>query len=189
MYKTKLFLDYDGVIVDSISAICKVYNTLYQHHPNFIPANPNKVETWSMKEIIPLCNNVEELFECSLFFKYVEFMPDAKEVLEELSKKYNIHIVSIGTMMNISQKAAWIHENLPFIKNTILISKDGGKMGKDMINMDMGIIIDDHQDNLKNPTISLPIVFGKKFVWNKDFRGIRCDSWKKVRRFLLEHIE
>jgi 5'(3')-deoxyribonucleotidase len=185
MKKVKMFIDMDGVILDSIPAICKSYNTLYQYHPDFKPANPNEVKTWSMKEVIPLCNSVEELFDSYLFFRYVEFMPNAKEVLLELNEKYDIYLLTIGTLLNISQKAIWIKDNLPFIKNTILISKEGGKMGKDNILMDNGIIIDDHQDNLTNPTCGLPIVFGKKYVWNEGFKGDRCETWEEVREMLL----
>lgn len=186
MSKTKLFVDCDGVIIDSISSICNTYNTLYKYNSNFKPAIPENTKTWSMKEVIPLCDSVEELFDSHLFFEYVQFMHNAKEVLLELSERYNIHIISIGTLLNVSQKAIWIKENLPFIKNVILISKDGGKMGKDKIVMDGGIVLDDHQENLTNPTCSLPIAFGKVFEWNSSFQGVRCSNWEAVRELLLD---
>jgi 5'(3')-deoxyribonucleotidase len=186
MGRTKLYIDYDGTIVDSVSAICRTYNALYQHHPDFKPAKPEEVKTWSMKEIIPLCQNVEELFDCHLFFKYVEFMPNAKEVLLELNEKYDIHILTIGNLLNIAQKAIWIKDNLPFIKNVKFHYNHGCEPNKDEIRMDGGIIIDDNQKNLTNPTASLPIVFGKKFEWNSDFMGIRCETWDDVKKLLLD---
>lgn len=189
MSKPKLFVDVDGVIIDSVSAICKTYNYLYQHYADFVAADPTKVKTWNMKEIIPLCTNVENLFSSNLFFEYAELMPNAKEVLLSLSDKYDIHIISIGTPLNIAQKALYLREKLPFIKNMIFISNDGCVMNKDKIVMDNGIMIDDNQDNLTNPTCSLPIVFGKKYEWNEKFQGIRCLDWLAVRDLLIGHIE
>lgn len=186
MAKVKLFVDMDGVVLQSVETVCRIYNMLYKHHPKFIPANPNLVKTWSMKEAIPLCDNIEDLFENELFFMFVEMMPNAKEVLLELNDKYDIHIISIGTLTNVAQKALYIKNELPFIKNVILLSNQGCKMGKDKIVMDEGIMIDDHQANLTNPTCSLPICFGKKFQWNSDFMGIRCETWDDVRKLLLD---
>jgi len=185
MGKKDLYCDADGVILDSVPAICKTYNYLYQYHKNFKPAKPEELKTWNMKEIIPLCDNCEELFEHELFFKYVQMMPNAKEVLFELSKIYNLHIVTIGSLKNIANKAMYFKEHLSFIKNIIFIYNGNCTMNKDGIVMNNGILIDDHQDNLKNPTCDMPIAFGKTYEWNKDFKGVRCENWEEVRELLI----
>ena len=119
--KLNLFLDMDGVIIDSLPAACTVYNILYQHHPNFKPAVWYKCTRWDMKDIAPLYNNINELFSHKLFFELVQFMnPNTKDIIEQLCQQYNVHVVTIGCPTNLAYKALWLQNNLPCIKNYIL---------------------------------------------------------------------
>lgn len=99
--KQNLFIDFDSTLVDSIKTFCYVYNHLYQYHSNFKPADYTKIQRWDFKDVCPLVQDVNEIFESQYFFKRLEFFPYAKEVVHELSKKYNVIICSIGTPLTI----------------------------------------------------------------------------------------
>lgn len=112
-------------------------------------------------------------------------MPNAKEVIEELVNKYEIYIVTIGTINNLVFKARWIERNLPFIKNLILIRNDGVQMNKSIINMQDGIFIDDVETNLKSTNASVKYCFGKIYEWNKEWNGNRLLNWNEIKNTLL----
>lgn len=185
----KLFLDFDCTIVDSVKTYCNIYNELYKHREGFKEADFNKVNRYDLKDQCPMAAHQEEIFSSERFFRELEFMPDAKEIIERLSKEYELIICSIGTLENISYKAKWIKDNLNFIKNVVLISnnveKGGIKTDKSVINMKDAIFIDDHGDNLVNSSAELKICFGKEYEWNKNWQGKRCFNWRSVEEILL----
>jgi 5'(3')-deoxyribonucleotidase len=115
-------------------------------------------------------------------------MPNAKEVLKELNNKYNIIICSIGTNMNLSRKAKWINQYLPFIKNCILINNGNSLMDKSIVNMKDGILIDDVGSNLISSNAKYKICFGKIFPWNAELPQdyIRIADWKDIENYLLK---
>ena len=86
--KQKLFLDMDSVIIDSVTAYCDVYNELYINEKGFAPANPDKNKYWDFHEICPLEKNPLHIFSHPLFFKFVQFMPNAEETILKLKNKY-----------------------------------------------------------------------------------------------------
>lgn len=184
----KLFVDVDGTLTNSIEAFCYTYNHIYQYHNNFKPANWIKVNKWDFSDQCPLLKNaedVENIFSSKIFFKRLQFMPNAKEVLYELNKKYEIIIVSIGTPLNVARKSIWLYQHLGFVKDVILITNKGTKMDKSCIDMKDGILIDDHIHNLISSNAKTKICFGKEYEWNKDFQGIRAKNWLEVKEMLL----
>lgn len=182
MNKRKLFLDVDGVIIDSIKAYCDTYNKLYQSHPDFKPALWYECEKWDLKDVAPLVKNSEDLFSNPLFFKYANFINgNTKEIIEKLNDKYHIIICSIGTQENISYKSLWLKENLPFIKDYIFLVNDGCKMDKSIINMGKNsIFIDDVVSNLDSSNAQYKIIFGDEYEWNKTNKYHRCFNWIDV---------
>ncbi|MFU0824634.1 5' nucleotidase, NT5C type [Clostridium sp.] len=185
----KLFLDFDCTIVDSVKTYCNVYNKLYKNREKFKEADHKKVNRYDLKDQCPMVAHQEEIFSSKEFFEHLEFMEDAREVIEKLSTKYELIICSIGTLDNISYKSKWIKDNLPFIKSVVLISnnveKSGIKTDKSVINMKDAVFIDDHEDNLISSDAELKICFGKKYDWNKHWEGQRCFNWKGVEKLLL----
>lgn len=185
----KLFLDFDSTIVDSIKAYCSVYNSTYNQQAGFKEADYNKVNRYDLKDECHLVEHQEKIFSNKALFEHLEFMPDAKEVIMELEKKYKLIICSLGTLDNISWKAQWIKHNIPSIKDIVLISSavspSGIKTDKSVVNMKGSIFIDDHAENLVSSNAELKICFGKKYEWNKDWSGERCFTWKEVRKLLL----
>lgn len=186
---SKIFLDFDCTIVDSVKTYCNVYNSFYKKQEGFKKADHSKVNRYDLKDQCHLVDHQETIFSNEEFFKCLEFMPYAKEVIERLGSKYELVICSIGTLDNISFKAKWIKNNLPFIKNVILISSavgaNGIKTDKSSVNMKDSIFIDDHAENLLGSNAEFKICFGKEYEWNKSWTGQRCFSWKEVEKLLL----
>ncbi|OOM70714.1 5' nucleotidase, deoxy (pyrimidine), cytosolic type C protein [Clostridium puniceum] len=185
----KIFIDFDCTISDSVKTYCNVYNLLYKEQDGFIKANHSKVNRYDLKDQCNLVEHQEDIFSSGEFFKHLEFMPYAKEVIERLGSKYELAICSIGTLDNISLKAKWIRANLSFINNVILISNivksQGIKTDKSIVNMEDSIFIDDHSENLLSSNAKLKICFGKEYEWNKNWTGQRCLDWREVEKLLL----
>src|SRR5690348_6413265 len=101
----KIFLDFDCTIADSVKTYCNVYNLLYKEQDEFIKADHSKVNRYDLKDQCDLVEHQEVIFSSEEFFKCLEFMPYAKDVIERLGSKYELAICSIGTLDNISFKA------------------------------------------------------------------------------------
>jgi 5'(3')-deoxyribonucleotidase len=185
MNNRNLFIDIDGTITDSISAFCHVYNFKYNKHPDFKPADPNKVCKYDFSDECPLLNeSVKDIFGNPLFFDVVDFMSEALQVLKSLNERYNLYLCSIGDYRNIALKSDWIHNKLPFIRNAILIAKDGSS-DKSMVNMENGTFIDDHANNLLSSNAFNKICYGKTYEWNKDWHGLTMRDWNSIGKYLL----
>lgn len=185
----KIFIDFDCTIADSVKTYCNIYNSLYREHDGFVQADYNKVNRYDLKDQCNLVDHQEVIFSSEEFFRNLELMPYAKEVIERLASKYELAICSIGTLENISFKAKWIKENLSIVDNVILLANvveaKGIKTDKRVVNMKNSIFIDDHSENLLSSDAKLKICFGKELDWNKDWTGQRCFDWREVEKLLL----
>jgi len=183
----QIFIDFDNTIVNSTKAYCDLYNFVYKDHPNFKPAKWYEVEEYGFSDQCPLAkNNITNMFADPYFFEKLEFMcGNTKEVLLKLSEKYELHITSIGSYMNIHYKSKWIYENLPFIKNFEFISTEVNKPDKSIINMSNGIHIDDVDSNLLSTNADFKIIYGDIYKWNKDSKYNRCYNWTDIENLLL----
>jgi len=183
MSKRKFFVDFDGTICNSTKSFANTYNILYQNHPEFKLADYTKLQQYNFRDICPLVNNPLDIFDHDLFFQYLEFINNnTYEVLEKLSKKYQLIVVTIGTPLNLSKKSIWLSEKLPFIKDYVLLFNDGCKMNKSIISMEGkgNIFVDDVSSNLFSSNCERKILFGKRFIWNEDWQGETCDNWSEI---------
>jgi len=188
MSKPKFFIDMDSTITNSVLAYTKVYNKIYQYYPDFKIADPNKLKQYNLKDICPLVCNPLDIFDHDLFFEYLEFINDnTYEVLEKLSKKYQLIVVTIGTPTNLSKKSLWLEEKLPFIKDYILLFNDGCKMNKEIVNMsgNGSIFLDDVESNLRSSNCERRILFGKRFEWNIGWLGYWALNWSEIEDMFL----
>lgn len=191
MDKTKLFLDCDNVITSSTEIFCSTYNILYQTYPNFIPADWNKVQKWNFEDQCPLLKSTDEvlgIFEEELFFNLLKFINDnTYDAIKRLNEKYQIIVVSIGTPINLSLKAKWLHEKLSFIKDYVLVYNEGCKVSKEIVKMDYpnSIFIDDCTSNLDSSNAQNKIIFGKEYPWSQTNDYKRCWDWCEVEKELL----
>ena len=187
MSKRKLFIDFDSTIVDSISAFCDSYNKLYRDHPRFIPATPCKVEKWNFKDQCPLVEDTAKIFASELFFRNVDFINgNTKEIIEQLCEKYDVILITIGSLQNIALKSMWLYDYLPCIKEHIFLVNNGCKMDKGIVDMEGDtIFIDDVDSNLKSTNAKHKIIFGDIYDWNVDSQYPRAFNWTDLSRLLL----
>lgn len=198
MNKPKLFLDFDGTVVDSISAYYQVYYDKYKDHKDFKSINPNNCIKWDLSDIAPLAkDNIQDIFSNCLFFYYLKPFPNVIEILQKLKEKYQIIIVSIGTYDNISNKCIYINENFSFIDDFIGIVNKDIKMDKSCINMNESndnpnIFIDDNADNLLSvqyPNLIRYCYGDKRTEWNSkwlDIKGRQLRNWLEVEKELIK---
>lgn len=182
--KGNIFVDFDGCIVQTIKAICDCYHEDFQYYKNFKPVDWRSINTWDFEEL--KCATPEYIntyFNQQRFFDKLEFMPNAKEILEELSEDYNITIVSSGYSPNLRAKQIWIEKNLPFC-GFIGVNMKEYKDKSHVAEMRTGIFIDDSSSNLKTSNALVNICFGEKYSWNEDWEGIRLDNWRAVHAYL-----
>lgn len=196
--KPRLWVDCDGVLIDSIRAAVGVYDQLYFSHPEYKPVDYTTVKTWNMSELPLLKEGVDVLFDHPNFFRiWGDPMRNAYEVLEKLSMKYDITAISIGTPRNIAHKILWIEQEFPMIQSHIMLN-NGGVMDKSIIRMNPeDVIIDDRLDVVSTCSAGTCIVFGQKFEWNEDYDNYvannvepiartfhRALNWKEVEKIL-----
>lgn len=101
------------------------------------------------------------------FFDNLELFPLAYEVTKELSKKYELYLVSIGTMSNLQYKSEYIRHKLPFIDNVVLIYNKECNTNKAIVNCpEDSIFMDDVLSNLLSVNSRYKYIYGDEKPWN-----------------------
>ena len=162
-----------------------MYNEDFKRYKKFHYVHWTDINTWDFLE----CNcakpeYINMYFNQERFFNRLEYMDNAKEVLDRLKDKYEIVIVSMGYSPNLSLKADWIEENLPYAKFMGINFKH--KTDKKDIDMSDGILIDDKSSNLNTNAKEL-ICFGDRYEWNEDWKGKRCYNWIELEKYINEN--
>lgn len=185
--KQNFFIDFDGTIINTIDAFCSVYNELYINHPKFKPAEPDLVNQYDMRDQCPLVENVLDIFQHPLFFKFATFINDnTYEILDKLNRKYKLIVCSIGTPKNVAFKAHYLKDKLPFIKDYVLISNPTCHMDKSIVQMEGSIFLDDIPSNLISSNAKEKLLFGKIYPWNLGWDSKKhCLDWSEVEERLL----
>ena len=184
--KQKLFIDFDSTITNTHKSFCEYYNKFYNHLDGYKYADHNKCNQWGYGDECPLAvNDLDFIFGQWFLFAKLDLFPNAYEILEKLSERYEIIIVSIGTYRNIALKSEWVEECLPFIHESIFLCKGNGViMDKSTVNMESGIFIDDVQSNLDSTNADRKILFGRRFVWNEEWNGEHYMCWNEIEKAL-----
>lgn len=179
-----VYLDFDGVICDTIKAIVDLYNEDFQYYKKFIKINDYDINTWDFKECTCASSDyINTYFNQPRFFRTLRFMPWAYEVIEELRKEYNIKIVSHGYSPNLVQKEKWVNNCLPGIEFVGVNWKTHSD--KSHIDMSDGIFLDDSAKNLITSNAKETICFGDIYSWNDWWKGKRLNNWIDVHEYLL----
>lgn len=178
--KQKLFIDFDGTLVNCRKAICSVYNDLYKDFDGFIEADWTKNRVWDFGDVCTLAtpNAIDFMFGSKEFWNCLELFPNVKYVLNELSLQYDPYLVSLGNPSNISNKAIYINEKLP-IEHVILLS-DSYIDIKSIVNMEGGILIDDALHNLDCSNADKKYVYGETLNYNRTNKYGRLLDWMEV---------
>jgi 5'(3')-deoxyribonucleotidase len=199
--KKKIILDFDSTMCHSISAFCSVYSVLYKHMEGFKEPNPDNVKVYSLMDECPLVDAPVNIFNTKLFFEFLKPFPNAEEVVEKLSKQFDIYVVSICQPQNAYYKEEYIREHFPTVKQFIpIINTDGNcDMGckGEIINANNSICVDDSVLNLESFTKNTllngistcyNIIYGKEYHWNKDNPNnyFRANNWNELYNHIIE---
>lgn len=179
-----VYLDFDGVIVDTVKAIVSLYNEDFCFYKKFKPVNWWEVNTWDFKE----CNCASSKYMNTYFnqprlFERLEWMENAKEIIDKLTEVYRVKVVSHGYRPNLQLKEVWIKQNLPGIEFIGVNMKK--HVDKACVDMKDGVFIDDNEKNLFTSNAFMKICFGDKYAWNSGWYGKRLYNWKDIERYLL----
>lgn len=179
MLMEKLFVDYDGVIVNTIEAIVEMYDREFWQHPDYHKVDWSEIESWHFDELnVASPEHIDKYFEKEEFFEIVEYMPYADYILSQLKNYFQIYIISMGNGSNLTLKKQWCQQHLPFAEFIGIDFKD--YPDKRHINMRDSVFIDDVIANLNTSNAQKRICFGDKYAWNKDWSGDRCANWFEV---------
>lgn len=179
----KIYVDFDGTIVNSIKAITDLYNEDFQYYEDYKYINWVDIETWGFDE----CNcatpeYINTYFNQQRFFDIAEYMDNAKEVLERLKDEYEIIVASFGNLPNLVAKEKWIKTHMPYAE---FVGVDMKMFpDKSHINMNNGVFIDDCTKNLITSNAQYKICFGDYYQWNNTWNGDRCFNWCDVEKYI-----
>lgn len=192
MDKRKLYVDYDGCIVNSIKAICEMYDDDYWLSKGYKRVDWSEIESWNFDELALADKEViDGYFNEERFFNRVEFMPWADFILRRLSSYYQIIVVSMGNTENLRLKELWCKTKLPYVDFIGVCFDDYSD--KSHIDMKDAVFIDDVTQNLNTSNAIKKVCFGDKYKWNEDWDGIRCanwfDVWKKIGEPVRREVE
>jgi len=181
--KIRVYIDADGVILNSDIAMADYYNEYFHDKEGFIPADGTKIKKWNAKDECPLMTgkDIGKLFNSDFFWHNVTIKEGCIESIEKLCNddRFEVIILSVGQNINKSKKAKFIEKHLPFVKEVMLIS--GNIFDKNEIT-DKSIVIDDYEDNLMNPN-AYKILFydrGKRDFNQKCDEDYRATNWDEA---------
>lgn len=181
----KLFVDFDGTIVNTIASITALYNEDFKYYKNFKPVKWWEVNSWDFIECECASKEcINTYFNTQRFFNSLTYMDWANEVLHELKNIYEITIVSSGYSPNLKAKEIWIQDHLPFCNFIGVNLKE--HYDKSSVDMSDGIFIDDSMHNLVTSNALVNICYGDKYSWNESWTGFWCANWQDIKKFLLK---
>lgn len=175
MNKQILYIDCDGVLTNTLLAMSTTFN---QRHNPRIPITPNHIHTWNASEALVgyTPDDIEALFGADDFWANITLYDGIYNVVKRLhdSGKFDIRFLTIGTSENLSIKTLFLKEKFPFIDKHFLLAKNKGAFpGKESIQMQDAIFVDDSQHNLftSNAKYKICPMFDGIKEWNNMWNG------------------
>lgn len=183
----RIMIDMDDVIcdVDFLSIINQFLKSNYKKED---------LKSYYMQDLIPKerYSEWQEFFLTVNIYDTATFIPNAYEVMEKLSKKYELYIATAYifkdnehySAYSLKNKFEWLYENIPFISPDNYIFTTN----KEIINCD--IKIDDRLLNLSGDA-RIKMLFTahhNKAVTEKELRengAIRVNGWREIEELLL----
>ena len=181
----RIYIDFDGTLVDSPEAMAQWYNYRYN-----TSVKGKDIYKWDASDQCPklTAEEIVGMFESQSFFSFLEPEPNAVEITKRINHFPDYHLIccSIGTPENLRLKREYLDKYFPWIKEKILIERQDVFMGKNGYVND-GILIDDNQENLDGSSLCdiLYKPHGEK-EYNVDFKGITVESWSEVPDLLYQ---
>lgn len=184
----KIGIDLDEVVVEFARGYLKLYNLKYKR--NILFENIFSYNLWE-----PLGISREEVFQLadeyynSEDFESIEFIKDAKEALQKLSKNNKLFIVTSRPVKIKEKTEIFFKKNFPFINFDIIHSGDlfdGQGKPKAEICMEKGldVFIEDRKEYaLECAKKKIKVLLFDK-PWNKNCKTpeniIRVYNWKEI---------
>jgi 5'-nucleotidase len=175
-YMKRIAIDMDDVLADTTVKIIQTINSLVDKNYSYeeLMSDQSTRESF-LKDY--LANN-SFLWQPG-FFLDVPIKTNAVEIVEKLSEKYEIFIVSAATEFpeSLKEKLIWMKQHFPFISWTHIVFCGH----KYMIQADY--LIDDHEKNLKTFS-GTPLLFTAPHNLHiHEYQ--RVDTWDAVANLLL----
>lgn len=182
----KIMVDMDDVICDGgfLSLVNQFLGSNYQK---------DDVKSYYIQDLIPKEKYLEwtNFFNSKNVYQYCEMLPNTYEVLEKLSKQYEVYVVTSYIFRdneeysanNLKNKFEYLYKHLPFISpNNYIFTTN-----KEIINCD--IKIDDKLSNLDGiaETKMLFTAYHNKTITKEELNKkgvIRVNSWKEIEKIL-----
>ena len=176
MSMERVIIDMDEVIADTMGEMINWYRDKYGKEVDYTKMTAGSWAKGFPAEHLPL---IRERLMSPGFFRNLPVMPDSVEVLREMSKVYEIFIVSAAIEFphSLKDKLDWLLEYFPFFTwRQLVLCGD-----KRMIHGDH--MIDDHPRNL----VHFP---GKKYLYHSPHNVsvteyTRLHDWKEAAEIFL----
>lgn len=183
----KIMIDMDDVICGGgfLAIVNEFLETSYKQED---------IKTYYIQDVIPKERREEwkKFFENKNIYDYTYIMPDAYEVMEKLSKKYELYIATAYIFRDDEWKSAehlknkfnYLMKEFPFIKPEQYIFTSSKRL------IDCEIKIDDKSSNLEGNAEKklLFTAYHNKNVTDEELKEdglIRVNNWKEIERILL----
>lgn len=170
-----LLIDMDSVIVDLMTEWHNRYNRDYGDD-----LSVDRLQCWETEKYVkPECGiKIYDYLDEPGLFRHLKPLPHALEVLERLSRDYDILIVTSSRTGAYTEKELWVEEHLPFIGRHNLIFSHR----KDMICGD--VLFDDAPHNLEAFRATGRLAVAMDYPYNRTVDVPRVTSWPEFEAWL-----
>ncbi len=183
----KIGIDLDEVIVEFARGYLKLYNLKYKK--NILFENIFSYNLWeslgiSKEEVVQLADEYYNLED----FENIEFVKDAKKVLQKISKNNKLFIITSRPVKIKEKTEAFLKKNFPFINFEVIYSGDffneQGKTKADLCaEKKLDVFIEDGKEYALECGKRGIRVFLLDKPWNRDVTNeniIRVYNWKEI---------
>lgn len=191
----KLILDADNTIWNTTKAFIEAHKLICGKRYMF---NKEQEPRWELVKKYDFSDQIPNLtttmkiatFDSEAFYDNLEYYDNAQEILQELSHKVDIHIVSMSSYDSSKRKGLKLKEDLPRVKFQPILFP---YTDKSFIDMRGGVFIDDVAKNLETSSADVKICFKYKGITmdaNEDWNGQVLTSWdENTYKYLKELLE
>lgn len=179
MERESIAIDMDEVLADTIKALIEGVNTRTDLGIKEALLDGNK-----LRHFMPEHEGVlDEVLKEPGFFRNLEVIQDSQEVVEKLSKHYDIYIATAAMDVPTSfhEKYEWLRMHFPFLdpQNFVFCGR------KNIVKADN--LIDDNPRQLERFTGKSLMYTAAHNIHNEDFD--RLNNWKEVEKYFLGNEE
>lgn len=191
--KGRIFLDVDGVVLDSIGAVLKCFSII-----EGIDYTKSQVKKWNFNDAIPHAKeiDIENIFASDLFWREVKFIDGAKDFINEHNDR--VVFCSIGDARNQIRKIQFLNKHFPNVAMLPVITKVNKDriIGKHLIRMtENDCFIDDSSSNINESMAGLKILFDDKGSWDCEWNSsciVKCaklSRWSEINKIIKNNGE